>query len=59
MSPVFTSVLETGMKEKETASGRVKIEDVTSGTVERMLEFIYNGKLTLNQDKNGELSAIR
>ena len=54
MSPVFTVMLEAGMK--EAASSKIEIEDVTSGAVQRMLEFIYNGKLSLSQDQNGELS---
>ena len=54
MSPVFTAMLETDMK--EAALGRIKVEDAGPAPVERMLGYIYSGKLFLEQDKNEELS---
>ena len=53
-SPVFSAMLETDMK--ETASGRVNLEDVSSECVEQMIEFIYTGTLSVDEKGNSELS---
>ena len=50
MSPVFATMLGTDMK--EAASGRIQVEDVGPGAVERMLNFMYTGKLFPTDEKN-------
>ena len=36
---------------KEAASGRIQVQDVGSGAVERMLNFVYTGKLFPTDEK--------
>ena len=49
---------ETPMKEGK--DGRVEIDDVDKGTVKRMLEWMYAGKVQLkNVDFNGHLDLYR
>ena len=54
-SPVFKTMLESNMKEKE--SGRIEIKDMKLGVFEDLLKYIYSGEAPNIDDHVDELFA--